>query len=79
MLETKRAFCRVVAEIALMLVYWSVALLAYGAKETTSNYGQGNFNFSDIGVALLFSVGFLVLARACFVVRGGLGQSSVAV
>lgn len=62
MLDTKRAFWRVVSEFALMLIYWSLALLAYGAKETAITHGQGNLKFSDIGVALLFSVGFLVLS-----------------
>jgi hypothetical protein len=62
MLVAKHAFWRVVFEIALMLVYWSLALLAYGARETVITHGQGILTFSDVRVALLFSVGFMVLS-----------------
>lgn len=62
MLDTNRAFWRVVSEIALTLVYWSLALLAYGAKESAITHGQGSLKFSDIGVAVLFSVGFMILS-----------------
>jgi hypothetical protein len=65
-LNKGRAALGVVSELALMLIYWALALLVYGAKETAFTLGQADLTFSDIRIALLFSAGFMVLSGYVF-------------
>ena len=61
-LNTHRAIAYAISEVALMIVFGALALLGYGASEAVSTPGQDIVALSEVRVALLMSMGFMVLS-----------------
>lgn len=58
MLKPHRGIAYAISEVALMIIYGAVALLGYGASQAAIPHVA----LSDIRVALLMSLGFMVLS-----------------